>query len=194
MENTRPQRYDKGISLEEKTSVPIRDHRARDIFSLGVLIDEVLQSSKEEYDQTTISFHDLSKNLLQAQEQMHRPSLSTILDHSYFKDQEYLKIVEFLTDLPVKLLEEKKDFFTTLSEKLFLLPEKVIASQLSSLLLSRMVILDQTAVQSFIPNMLTPAKGISLFLNFMSWPQLESISLSSIKYLFHFRKFRHKVE
>ena len=171
MENTRPQRYDKGISLEEKTSVPIRDHRARDIFSLGVLIDEVLQSSKEEYDETTISFHDLSKNQLQAQEQMHRPSLSAILDHSYFKDQEYLKIVEFLTDLPVKLLEEKKDFFTTLSEKLFLLPEKVIASQLSCLLLSRMVILDQTAVQTFIPNVLTPAKGKSLFLYFMPWPQ-----------------------
>ena len=182
MENTRPQRYDKGISLEEKTSVPIRDHRARDIFSLGVLVDEVLQSSKEEYDQTTISFHDLSKTQLQAQEQMHRPSLSVILDHSYFKDQEYLKIVEFLTDLPVKLLEEKKYFFTTLSEKLFLLPEKVIASQLSSLLLSRMVILDQTAVQSFIPNMLTPAKGKSSFLDFIP---IFKDSLQS-KYLFDY--------
>ena len=37
LESTRNQRYEKGISLEEKTSVPIRDHRARDMFSLGVL-------------------------------------------------------------------------------------------------------------------------------------------------------------
>ena len=91
---------------------------------------------------------------------MNRPSLSTILDHRYFEDQDYLRIVAFLTDLPLKSFEEKKDFFTSLSERLFLLPEKVISSQLSSLLLSRMVILDPTAVQYFIPNMLTPGKGM----------------------------------
>ena len=69
------------------------------------------------------------------------------------------QIVAFLTDIPLKSYEEKKTFFSNISERLFLLPEKVIASQLSSLLLSRMVILDQTAVQFFIPNMLTPGKG-----------------------------------
>ena len=158
LESTRNQRYEKGISLEEKTSVPIRDHRARDIFSLGVLIDEVLNALKEP-DQITCSFHELAKKQLQAQEQMHRPSLSSILDHSYFQDQDYLKIVAFLTDIPLKSFEEKKTFFSNLSERLYLLPEKVVASQLSSLLLSRMVILDQTAVQCFIPNMLTPGKG-----------------------------------
>ena len=158
LESTRNQRYEKGISLEEKTSVPVRDHRARDIFSLGVLIDEVLSILKEP-DQTTCSFHELAKKQLQAQEQMHRPTLSSVLDHSYFKDQDYLKIVAFLTDLPLKSFDEKKKFFSSLSERLFLLPEKVIASQLSSLLLSRMVILDPTAVQCFIPNMLTPGKG-----------------------------------
>ena len=159
LESTRPQRYDKGISLEEKTSVPIRDHRARDVYSLGVFIDEVLQSSKEQHDQATSSFHEMARNALQVQEQMHRPSISTILDHPYFQDQDYLSIVAFLTDLPLKSFEEKKDFFISLSKRLFQLPEKVIASQLSSLLLSRMVILDQTAVQYFVPNMLTPAKG-----------------------------------
>ena len=158
LESTRSQRYEKGISLEEKTSIPIRDHRARDVFSLGVLIDEVLNTSKDP-DQITISLHDLAKKQLQAQEQMHRPSLSSLLDHSYFKDQDYLKIVAFLTDLPLKSFEEKRTFFSNLSERLFLLPEKVVASQLSSLLLSRMVILDSTAVQCFIPSMMTPGKG-----------------------------------
>ena len=158
LESTRNQRYEKGISLEEKTSVPIRDHRARDMFSLGVLIDEVLNTLKEP-DEKTISFHDMARKQLQAQEQMHRPSVSSILDHPYFEEQDYLKIVAFLTDLPLKSFEEKKDFFSNLSERLFLLPEKVIASQLSTLLLSRMVFLDPTAVQCFVPNMLTPGKG-----------------------------------
>ena len=105
----------------------------------------------------------MARKQLQAQEQMHRPSLSTALDHPYFQDQDYLKLVAFLTDLPLKSFEEKKNFFVSLSKRLYLLPEKVIASQLSSLLLSRMVILDPSAVQHFIPNMLTPGKG-NLFL------------------------------
>ena len=162
LESTRSQRYEKGISLEEKTSVPIRDHRARDVYSLGVLIDEVLTEVKD-HDEVIVSFLEMARKQLQAQEQMHRPSLSTALDHPYFQDQDYLKLVAFLTDLPLKSFEEKKDFFVSLSERLYLLPEKVIASQLSSLLLSRMVILDPSAVQHFIPNMLTPGKG-KLFL------------------------------
>ena len=158
LESTRSQRYEKGISLEEKTSVPIRDHRARDVYSLGVLIEEVLSEIKKP-DEVIISFHEMAKKQLQAPEQMHRPPLSSILDHAYFQDQDYLKIVAFLTDIPLKSFEEKKQFFVSLSERLYLLPEKVIASQLSSLLLSRMVILDPSAVQHFIPNMLTPGKG-----------------------------------
>ena len=160
LESTRPQRYDKGISLEEKTSVPFRDHRARDIYSLGVLIDEVLEASKDKHDEVTTAFQQMAKHQLQSQEQMKRPSVSSILNHAYFQDQDYLHIVAFLTDLPLKESDERKEFFTGLTERLFMLPEKIIASQLSSLLLSRMVLLDLTAVQYFIPNILTPAKGM----------------------------------
>ena len=162
LESTRAQRYEKGISLEEKTSVAIRDHRARDVYSLGILIAEVLTEVKDN-DEVISSFLEMTRKQLQAQEQMYRPSLFTVLEHSYFEDQDYLKLVAFLTDLPLKSFEEKKNFFLSLSERLYLLPEKVIASQLSSLLLSRLVILDPSAVQHFIPNMLTPGKG-KLFL------------------------------
>ena len=160
LESTRPQRYDKGISLEEKTSIPFRDHRARDVYSLGVLVDEVLETSNDKHDDITTLFHQMAKQHLQSQDQTNRPSLSNILEHGYFRDQDYLHIVAFLTDLPLKEFEQRKYFFTGLTERLFSLPEKIIAAQLSSLLLSRMVLLDLTAVQYFIPNMLTPAKGV----------------------------------
>ena len=65
----------------------------------------------------------------------------------------------FYIDLPLKSSVERKSFFSDLTKKLFLLPEKVVAGQLAPLLLSRMVLLDQTAGQLFLPNMLTPSKG-----------------------------------
>jgi hypothetical protein len=53
LESTHSYRYEKGISPEEKSSSAFKDHRKRDIFSLGVLIEEVLaahlsESSKSE--------------------------------------------------------------------------------------------------------------------------------------------------
>ena len=41
-------RYDRGICPEEKSSLAFKDHRKRDIFSLGVLIEEVLTSHLNE--------------------------------------------------------------------------------------------------------------------------------------------------
>ena len=86
-----------------------------------------------------------------------RPSLKDVLAHSFFQ-KDYLNIVAFLTDLPLKSSSERKEFFTRLTEKLYVLPEKV-AVNLSNLLLSRLVLLDKTAGDVFLPNMLTPSKG-----------------------------------
>jgi hypothetical protein len=44
LETSHSFRYEKGISPEEKSSSAFKDHRKRDIFSLGVLIEEVLAS------------------------------------------------------------------------------------------------------------------------------------------------------
>jgi hypothetical protein len=47
LESSHAYRYEKGISPEERTSKSassLNDHRKRDVFSLGVLIEEVLTS------------------------------------------------------------------------------------------------------------------------------------------------------
>ena len=44
LESTHSFRYEKGISPEERSSAAFKDHRKRDVFSLGVLIEEVLTS------------------------------------------------------------------------------------------------------------------------------------------------------
>lgn len=104
------------------------------------------------------SFLDYAKKKLQSETSDIRPSLSDLLAHPFF-NKDYLNIVAFLTDLPLKSNRDRKDFFSGLTEKLFSLPEKVVSGQLAPLLLSRMVLLDQTAAQMFIPSMMTPAKG-----------------------------------
>ena len=47
LESTRPLRYENGLAPEE-CSHGVTDHRARDVFSLGVLIEEVLSQSKHQ--------------------------------------------------------------------------------------------------------------------------------------------------
>ena len=102
-------------------------------------------------------FLDFAIKKLQSATSDVRPSLKDVLAHSFFQ-KDYLNIVAFLTDLPLKSSSERKEFFTRLTEKLYVLPEKV-AVNLSNLLLSRLVLLDKTAGDVFLPNMLTPSKG-----------------------------------
>jgi hypothetical protein len=42
---TQSKRYFKSISPEENSNVPVKNHSKRDVFALGVLIEEVLSSS-----------------------------------------------------------------------------------------------------------------------------------------------------
>lgn len=209
LEKSHVKRYGKSIPPEERSNVPFKNHSKRDVFALGVLIEEVLSSSTDltsklwaiihlsilhflsilipsnfvaEFGDIE-SFIDYAKNSLQSEKVDNRPNLSEVLDHNYFK-KDFLEIVQFLTDLPIKTDAERKDFFESLTEKLFCLPEKLVASrsdlfslkmiavafrrlklscyflgQLAPLLLSRLVLLDSTASKVFIPNILTPALG-----------------------------------
>ena len=64
LESTKMYRYERAISPEERSSSAFKDHRKRDIFSLGVLIEEVLtshlnESSKSEDEAGNL----LNKNL-----------------------------------------------------------------------------------------------------------------------------------
>ncbi|XP_030377358.1 protein-associating with the carboxyl-terminal domain of ezrin [Scaptodrosophila lebanonensis] len=73
-----------------------------------------------------------------------RPKLSAVLLHPYF-NHEFVLIHSFLFELPLKSVQERQQFFTTLIDRLRCFDEQVVASQLASDLLSRMVLLDPTA-------------------------------------------------
>jgi len=155
LESTRPLRHESGLAPEEY-SHGVTDHRARDVFSLGVLIEEVLSLSKHQLQPEAIQLLSFARSNMQADEPSTRPSLSNLLDHDYFRAQSYLIIVEFLSQMALKSQAEKDDFFISLTPRLKLLPEKVIASQLTSMLLSRLVLLEDSANSELIPSLLTP--------------------------------------
>ncbi|XP_017152692.1 protein-associating with the carboxyl-terminal domain of ezrin [Drosophila miranda] len=73
-----------------------------------------------------------------------RPKLSAVLLHPYF-NHEFVLIHSFLFELPLKSIQERQQFFSTLIERLRCFDEQMVASQLASDLLSRMVLLDPTA-------------------------------------------------
>lgn len=55
LEETRPLRYTKGLAPEEASHSAIADHKARDIFSLGVLIQEVLSGRTQPLGQVKLN-------------------------------------------------------------------------------------------------------------------------------------------
>lgn len=62
-------------------------------------------------------------------------------------------------ELPLKLDDEKSEFFTNLPQKLSSFKEVTVASQLGGLLLSRLVFLNKTAQKELLPLVLCPRKG-----------------------------------
>lgn len=84
-----------------------------------------------------------------------RPLLSAIQLHNYF-NHDFVVIHSFLSEISLKSHPAKQEFFRTLIEKLKQFDENTIGSQLSELLLSRLVILDQAAQIYLIPFLLKP--------------------------------------
>jgi SCY1-like protein 3 len=84
-----------------------------------------------------------------------RPLLSAIQLHNYFT-HDFVIIHGFLSELALKTQPSKQEFFKTLNEKLKQFDENTIGSQLSELLLSRLVLLDPAAQFYFIPFLLKP--------------------------------------
>ena len=78
-----------------------------------------------------------------------------ILSHPFFSSNIFVEIENFLSHLAIKKEEDKSTFFASLTSKLQEnIPEKLIAKQLTPLLLSRMVLLDPNANQYFLPHFL----------------------------------------
>lgn len=100
------------------------------------------------------SFCDYCKTELQNMDVSKRPSIKSVLNHQFFS-QDFILIYSFLMELPLKNDKEKEEFFQNLGEKLKSIDEKLVASQLSGLLLSRMVMLNRSAQKDLIPYLLT---------------------------------------
>ena len=84
-----------------------------------------------------------------------RPMLSAIQLHNYFT-HDFVLIHSFLLELALKTQPAKQEFFKSLNEKLKQFDENTIGSQLSELLLSRLVLLDHSAQLYLVPFLLKP--------------------------------------
>ncbi|GJQ72593.1 hypothetical protein Trydic_g1258 [Trypoxylus dichotomus] len=124
------------------------------IYGFSVLANEVLKNKSEDIPASS-AFIDLCKTDLQNVDINARPKLSTLLQHPFF-NHDFIQIHCFLTELPLKTDNDKKDFFSTLIDKLKAFDESTVAKQLSGLLLSRMVLLNKTAQFTVIPFILCP--------------------------------------
>ena len=78
----------------------------------------------------------------------------------YIYRNEYCQILDFLRNITVKSSATKTIFFKTLHQRLNEVPSHLIANRLLHLLLSRFVLIDPTAVEIFLPHLLTPKSGI----------------------------------
>ena len=72
---------------------------------------------------------------------------------------DFLDILRFLRQLPLKDKHEKEEFFENLVPRLQALPVDVVARRLVTPLLARFVLLEESAVKHVILHLLTPATG-----------------------------------
>lgn len=155
LERSQPYRYKNAIDKDETKRE--RPHGIEQ-YGFGVLCEEIL-SKRTGNNSTTIphiaEFRKFCVEHLRNGKAEMRPTLSAILLHSYFS-QDFILIHSFLTELPLKSAEEKRTFFTGLIDRLRAFDESIVAVELIDLILSRLVVLDETAKLCVIPYILKP--------------------------------------
>lgn len=159
LQKTRARRYEKAVPPEEdsnKTVTPV----AIDKYAFGVLVEDIFQRIRDDVQVPGFKeFREISRKQLQNTEPSLRPNLSQLLTQPIFNHR-FVIVHEFLSELPLKSDDEKSSFFRGLVDQLREFPEVLLASQLSALLLSRLVILDKTAQQYVIPMLLQPQNDL----------------------------------
>lgn len=125
-------------------------------YSFAVLCEEILKHHKATTAVPNVNeFRQYCAEHLRHATLAMRPKLSAVLLHPYF-NHEFVLIHSFLTELPLKSQLEKQTFFTSLIDRLRDFDEQNVAVQLTDLVLSRMVVLDDTAKLCVIPFVLRP--------------------------------------
>ncbi|XP_014204512.1 protein-associating with the carboxyl-terminal domain of ezrin isoform X2 [Copidosoma floridanum] len=143
-------RYKNAISPMEDTWIQdTSDFVVIDKYAFAVLADEVLGLKNNDDVPGLSEFKDLCKKKFQD------TSLSALASHPFFV-HDFMNIHSFLMELPLKNDSEKEHFFLNLVPQLKNFPEKIVAEQLGKLLLSRMVLLDETAQTKLLPFILKP--------------------------------------
>ncbi|XP_055904654.1 protein-associating with the carboxyl-terminal domain of ezrin [Eupeodes corollae] len=135
-------------------------------YAFAVLCEEILKQCSSPDTPYVADFREYCATHLRHQNIAMRPKLSAVLLHPYF-NHEFVLIHSFLMELPLKNPQEKQDFFTGLVDRLRYFDETVVGSQIGSLLLSRMVLLDTTAQLCVTPYVLKTKSELSaaLFAN-----------------------------
>lgn len=155
LERSQPYRYKNAIDKEETK----RDNAyGIEQFGFGVMCEEILSKRSGSNSATIPNIAEFRKfcveHLRNPKADM-RPALSAILLHSYFS-QDFVLIHSFLSELPLKVPHEKQTFFTGLVDRLRTFDEVIVATELIDLILSRIVVLDETAKHCVIPFILKP--------------------------------------
>ncbi|KAL2713553.1 protein-associating with the carboxyl-terminal domain of ezrin isoform X1 [Vespula squamosa] len=150
-------RYERATCPNEDINALIdsRNLASIDIYAFGVLAEDILKLKHADNIPALTEFQEFCKKNLQSSDASLRCKLSKVLQHPFFT-HDFIKIHGFLEELPLKTNEEKEVFFTNLVNDLKAFPEDVVAEQLGRSLLSRIVLLDQTAQVKFLPYVLKP--------------------------------------
>ncbi|KAF5284068.1 hypothetical protein FQA39_LY17117 [Lamprigera yunnana] len=159
LSKTRTHRYNKAVEINEnRNNKDIKENPSSiDTFAYGVLVKEVLQNRTDDDAPRLQSFCECVAQL-QSEPILTRKKLSVLLQHQFFI-HDFIMIHSFLTELALKTDEEKIAFFPSLCNKLQTFKEEVVANQLGSLLLCRLVLLDKTAQQDLLPFVLCPKQS-----------------------------------
>jgi SCY1-like protein 3 len=147
LQKSRPYRNQQSIDPDEG------DGTCLEQFAFGSFCEAVIsKDSKIPHSQEFLTF---CKNHLKHKNSSMRPSLAAVVLHNYF-NHDFIVIHSFLSELPLKTQQAKVDFFKTLNDKLKRFDENTIGSQLGDLLLSRLVLLEQSAQFYLLPVLLKP--------------------------------------
>lgn len=147
LQKSRPFRNKQSIDPQES------DGSGLEQYAFATLCEEVIsKTSKIPYSSEFLTY---CQTHLKHKNPSMRPLLSAVLLHNYF-NHDFIVIHSFLSELPLKTQQAKAEFFKTLTEKLKQFDENIIGSQLSDLLLSRLVLLEQSAQFHLLPTLLKP--------------------------------------